>query len=247
MRDRQPSERTLNVSRQSGFGLLRVLVLVWTCTLAASSATAKESTPPENDTWYALSVVQATSRMTVSHHWSREDSYRSLTIIDGIPIVTIVTRDTYYTINAMDGSGVGIARSKAAIRDDAKRGRPFATEWEDLVEAGGTMVGSQVISGSMTEAWRLSNDSGRQTVWVLSNEPRVPIRVETFRRARELTDELAYVNWIYGIPIPESFFEPWEGLKLNRLSYEQYVSASRRGPVGPAPPLYSVLIHGKKK
>ena len=74
----------------------------------------------------------------------------------------------------------------------------------------------------------------------------MPIRVENFDRRSGVTGQIAYVNWLYDIPIPDAFFEPWEGLKIRHMSYAQYLKARTRGPVGPAPPLFSQLLNGRK-
>lgn len=217
-----------------------LVLMAW----VATSAGAEEKQPDAPETWYAMSLVQSTARMAISHHWSRGDLYRALNVINGVPIVTIVDRDTYYMINAMNRTGVAIARSEKAKLDDAKRARPFATEWEDIVEAGGERIHTKIIGGVMTEAWRFTNDLGRLTAWVRVGKPRVPMRVETFHRQPGVTDERAYVNWVYGLPIPESFFKPSEGVKIRRFGYEEYQREIRKRPVGPAPPLYGDLLNG---
>ena len=38
--------------------------------------------------WYAMSVIQATGLMTVTHLWSKGDLFRSVSVIRGVPVVT---------------------------------------------------------------------------------------------------------------------------------------------------------------
>ena len=74
----------------------------------------------------------------------------------------------------------------------------------------------------------------------------VPMRVQTFDRKTGRDDSVDYVNWQLGLSIPEQFFDPPEGIELETFDYESYIAAARRGPVGPAPPLYRHLLHGNR-
>jgi len=206
------------------------------------SAEAKEA--PKG--WYAMSVIQATGLMTVTHLWSKGDLFRSVSVIRGVPIATLVNKDTYYTINMMENVALAVERSPGAVAEDAARTRPFANELNTLIEQGGEKIRVQSVAGAMTTVWRVTDDAGQRTVWALAGGPSVPIRVENFDRKSGVTGQVAYVNWIYDIPIPDEFFEPWEGLKIRRMSYVQYLKARGRGPVGPAPPLFSELLNGRK-
>ena len=197
--------------------------------------------------WYAMSVIQATGRMTVTHLWSKGDLFRSISVIRGVPIVTLVNKDTYYTINEMENIALAVERSPGAIAEDASRIRPFANELDTLIEQGGEKIRVQSVAGAMTTVWRVTDDAGQRTVWALAAGPSVPIRVENFDRKSGVTGQIAYVNWLYDIPIPDEFFEPWEGLKIRRMTYAQYLKARGRGPVGPAPPLFSELLNGRKR
>lgn len=197
--------------------------------------------------WYAMSVIQATGRMTVTHLWSKGDLFRSVSVIRGVPVVTLVNKNIYYTINEMENIALAVERSPGAVAEDASRSRPFANELNTLIEQGGEKIRVQSVAGAMTTVWRVTDDAGQRTVWALAGGPAVPIRVENFDRKSGVTGQVAYVNWLYDIPIPDEFFEPWEGLKIRRMSYPQYLKARGLGPVGPAPPLFSELLNGRKR
>jgi hypothetical protein len=51
-----------------------------------------------------------------------------------------------------------------------------------------------------------------------------------------------------GIPVPDAFFEPETGVKLDRYEFEDYLRTSvHEGPVGPVPVLYADLLHGGRE
>lgn len=220
---------------------LHLLVVALLC--SAPPSFGEQNPSPER--WYAMSVIQATGLMTVTHLWSKGDLLRSVTVIQGVPIVTLVNKSTYYTINAMENVALAVERNPVAIREDATRTRPFANELDNLIRDGGERVRMQSVAGATTHVWRVTDDEGRRTIWTLAQGPSVPIRVENFDRNSGVTGQIAYVNWLYDIPVSDSFFEPWEGLKVRHMSYAQYVKARSMGPVGPSPPLFSELLNGK--
>lgn len=195
-------------------------------------------------TWYALALGQLRGRLAVAHYWSYGEKFRAVTLINGKPLLTIVNGRYYYTIDVAERVGVRIARNPLAIASDGRYSRPFAEEWEQLVAAGGERVGEETIAGRVAEVWRLTNTSGRRTVWVSREKPMVPVRVETYDRDTTRLDSVDYVNWQFGLPIPEKFFDPPADIELQTFEYDAYITAARSGPVGPAPPLYRNLLHG---
>jgi hypothetical protein len=79
-----------------------------------------------------------------------------------------------------------------------------------------------------------------------TEDPQVPLLVRTYDRATATTGKVEYVNWLYGPKIWDGFFAPDPRIDLERISYEQYRERVGRGPIGPAPVLYSQLLHGEK-
>ncbi|MFP8873499.1 MAG: hypothetical protein VCB42_02965 [Myxococcota bacterium] len=207
--------------------------------------TADEANP--ESTWYAMALGRIGGRPAVAHFWSKGSKLRSETVIFGRPILTLVDKNYYYTIDVLDRKGLAIQRSPLSVEQDADRMRPFALEWEDMFEAGGEKVRSEKSGSEETEVWRLTNVSGRQTVWVSANEERLLLRVETYDRGSSTTDRVEYVNWQTGLAIPDSFFHPGSDVRIRRMEYKKYIQAARKGPVGPAPPLYRYLLHGRRK
>lgn len=199
-----------------------------------------------NRTWYALALGQLQGRLAVAHYWSYEEKFRALTLINGKPVLTIVNGSYYYTIDVAERIGIRIERNPRAQGEDGRYSRPFAQEWEELLAAGGEKVSEETVAGRTADVWRLTNNSGRRTVWVSQERPMVPMRVQTYDRKTGRDDSVDYVNWQLGLPIPEQFFEPPKGIKFQHFDYDAYVKAVRRGPVGPAPPLYRHLLHGQR-
>ena len=162
-------------------------------------------------------------------------------------VLTIVNGAYYYTIDVLEQVGVRIERNPLATAVDGRYSRPFADEWEELVAAGGEKVKEETIAGRVAEVWRITNNSGRRTVWVSHEKPMVPIRVETYDRSTGRQDSVDYLNWQLGLKIPDQFFEPPLGVDIQTFEYDEYVAAARKGPVGPAPPLYRQLLHGRNE
>jgi hypothetical protein len=197
-------------------------------------------------TWYALALGQLQGRLAVAHYWSSDKKFRALTLINGRPLLTIVNGPYYYTIDLAQRKGVRITRNPSSVASDGRYSRPFAQEWEELIAAGGEKVREEKVAGRVTEIWRLTNNSGRRTVWVSKEKPMVPLRVETYDRKTAKEDTVDYVNWQLGLSLADGFFEPPADIELDRFEYADYVTTARQRPVGPAPPLYRELLHGSR-
>jgi hypothetical protein len=197
-------------------------------------------------TWYVLALGQLQGRLAVAHYWSSDEKFRALTLINGKPLLTIVNGPYYYTIDLAERAGVRVTRNPSAVASDGRYSRPFAQEWEEMVAAGGEKVRDETVAGRLTEVWRLTNNSGRRTVWVAKQKPMVPMRVETYDRKTAKEDIVDYVNWQLGLSISDEFFAPPPDVELEIFEYNEYVSTARQRPVGPAPPLYRQLLHGSR-
>jgi outer membrane lipoprotein-sorting protein len=235
----------------------RVLVHVVCLLLAAvfaSVASAKEdgaevdaAKPRKDDpiSWYTSTIAKdQTGGFLLMHFWSKGPLLRSEAVIAGRPIVTIVDATTYYIFERVSGQGVAIERSARAINQDATRGRPFANDLDDLIANGGELIETRQTTAGPVDIYRLTDETGRRTIWMSTKVPRVPLRVETFDRASASTGEIEYVNWIYGAEIPDSFFAPEPRIEFEKLSYAEYKRRLGRETIGPAPVLYRDLLHG---
>jgi len=222
-----------------------VAALVAPGTIAAKSK--KDSKDKREATYYAASFGQSESGYVVVQYWSKGPRFRSEAIIAGHPITTIVNGDWYYTLDALAGIGLGIRRSKAAIANDSKRPRPFATEYQDMLDRGGEKVRSETLNGGPVDVYQLTDEVGRRTIWTTQDAHRLPLRVESYERRTGRKGRLDYVTWLPNLVMSDSFFEPSPALEITRFeSYEAYLDALREGPVPPAPPLFGYLLHVKE-
>jgi hypothetical protein len=202
--------------------------------------------PTRPETWYAMTVVSGRSGFRVSHYWSHGARLRAQTMLGVNPITTIVSGDRYWVYDVLLGEGTEIKRSEAAIQQDEDRGRPFGNDLAKMLRGGGERVGTESVSGLDAEVWRLTNTSGRRTIWATTGSPRVPLRVENFNRESGESATLSYSNWASGFDIPEDFFLPPANITLRRLEYDEFVSESLKGTVGPVLILFSDLLHGSR-
>lgn len=245
----------LSCFARAGAGLA---VAVWLLAGVALQVVAKaededQARPPRSQrspvlpTWYALALGQLQGRLAVAHYWSSDQKFRALTLINGKPLLTLVNGPYYYTVDLAERTGIRITRNPTAVASDGRYSRPFAQEWEELIAAGGEKVRDETVAGRATEVWRLTNNSGRRTVWVSKQKPMVPMRVETYDRKTSQSDSVDYVNWQLGLSISDAFFEPPSDIAMETFEYGDYVTAARQRPVGPAPPLYRELLHGSRQ
>jgi hypothetical protein len=221
--------------------LARPLLLLAIALLLAAPARGQDAT------WYAETVAQSERGFLVTHYWSKGAKLRAETVIQGHRIVTMVSGELYTIVDALTLEGVAIRRSPAAIAEDAKRGRPFASELDDVLADGGEKVGEQLVNGVQTDVYRATDARGKSTVWVTRDEPRFPVRTEYYSRVTKQESTTSYVNWLSGLPIPDAFFEPDASVKLEHVSYDEYVARTSKEPVGPAPVLFRHLLHGERK
>ena len=156
---------------------------------AEEPAAARKAAPAERlPTWYAATVAEAEKGgFVVVNFWSKGTWLRAEAVLAGRHIVTLVDATTYYVIDDAAGTGIAIERNAAARAQDATRGRPFANELADLLRRGGEHVGTEQASGQTVDVYRLTDETGRRTIWVSTTNPPVPLRIETFDRASETT------------------------------------------------------------
>lgn len=195
-------------------------------------------------TYHATAYVRGSMGIRVIDYWSRGSSMRARTMIAGHPILTLVHGDRYVSIDLMTRQGVSIRRPPNAMAQDAKRVRPFAFELDDVIAEGGEKIEEMEIGGVKAEIWQVRDARGRRKVWVASNVPRVPLRVETFTRALGDTHQLDYSNWIFELDLPADFFLPPAGMQVETYEYDVYSVKAAAGSVPQVPILYPDLLHG---
>ena len=220
-------------------GLLRAALAVALCALAlAVEAGAAE------ETWYAQRFTSGDAPVRVDQLWSKGSRLRAETVIAGRPILQLVAGERYYIVDRLAGTGISVRRSPAAIRADARRGRPFGNEAQAITDAGGERVGSQRLGPRDCDLYRLTSREGRREVCVTPDEARLPIQLESWNRASGQSSTVRYLDWTRGIPVPDRFFQPDPNWQIEHFDYDDYRKRSRQAPVGPAPPFYSTLLHG---
>jgi hypothetical protein len=161
-------------------------------------------------------------------------------------ITTIVSGDTYYAYDSVGQSGIAVARSPKAIAADARGERPFGREFENLVALGAELIREETLMGRPCEVFRLTDGLGRREIWVTKDKLRLPVRAVVFRRDTGRTMTTDFINWLAGLSIADSFFEPASGIAFERLDLQTYLQRSTAGEaVGPVPVLYTDLLVGR--
>ena len=217
------------------FALLSILV----------SPVAADSQPVA--TWATSRMTQSDSGNLVEYLWSKGAKMRAETVIAGRPVLTLVNETRYIIIDALNKEGVSIERSEVARSLDAKRGRPFGNEATRLIAAGAEKIEGGVESGLEASRYRLTNSAGRREVWVTEGEYQLPVEIYRYYRNTGSEMRVRYLGWSPGVPLPDWFFEPQSDVKLETLSYTEYVERSKKEAIGPAPPFYAELLHGRRQ
>jgi hypothetical protein len=115
-----------------------------------------------------------------------------------------------------------------------------------LIGDGAEKIESGVMSGHESSRYRLTDSAGRREVWVTDSEYELPVEVHRYYRKTASEMRIRYLGWSPGVPIPDWFFEPGADIELEIISYEEYVERSSKEAVGPAPPFYAELLHGRR-
>jgi outer membrane lipoprotein-sorting protein len=207
-----------------------------------------QATPPVEypDTWYAQAMAHSEVGLNVTHFWSKGPLLRAETVVVGRRVITIVTGSTYYAYDGVGRIGVAVGRSPSAIEQDSERKRPFGNELSSLLRQGAESVGFETLGGRKVEVFRVTDEHGRRQIWVTTDEERLPLRVEVFRRQTGQILRTDFLNWLSGVPISDAFFEPEPGIDFLHLSIAEYVARQTEGkPPGPVPIFYTDLLHGR--
>jgi len=220
------------------------LVLLLPLSLGAAAEKPAPS-PSGPETWYTERVITGSSTPGVEHLWSKGPWLRSEVVVAGQPIVEIVKGDRYVILNRMTHTGVSIERNPEAIRKDASRRRPIGDDQDIILAGGGELAGSAEVGGQTCTLFRLTDEDGRRETCVSTSEAHVPLRTTYWNRASGRTIEISYLTWASKLELADDFFEAGPGNQLEQLSYDQYLQASQKGAVGPAPVMFSHLLHGR--
>jgi len=197
--------------------------------------------------WYALRVMRGDTGVIVQNLWSAGRSLRAEAVLDGVPILQLVSGEWYYVIDGVRQLGIAVRRSPKALQADlsAPAGRPFGNEATDLQARGGELVREETVGDRKARVLRLTDQKGRHEVWVTDDPSALPIRIDSTDRDSGVHVVTDYVDWLSDMMLPPAFFEPDPRVQLERLEYDEYVQRASQGPVGPAPVLFSDLLHGR--
>jgi hypothetical protein len=221
-------------------------LLVLFAHVSAAAAQAPPAPPSAAaETWYTERLITGSSTPGVEHLWSKGPWLRSELVIAGQPIVQIVRGDRYVIVNRLLREGVSIQRNPSAIQKDASRRRPIGDDPQIILAAGGEPAGNGEVGGQPCKLVRLTDADGRRETCVSTSEAHVPLRTTFWHRASNRSTEINYLTWASQVPLGDDFFAPDPGVRLEELGYEQYLAAVAKGPVGPAPPTFSHLLHGR--
>jgi hypothetical protein len=210
------------------------------------AAAAEDPPPPAAaDAWYTERIITGAGSPGVEHLWSKGPWLRSELVVAGQPIVQIVKGDRYVIVNRLQRRGVAIQRNPEAIRRDASRRRTIGDDREIILAAGGEEIGDGEVGGQPCTVYRLTDRDGRRETCVSTSEAHVPLRTVFWHRASNRSTEIRYLTWASKVPLTDDFFEVGPGVEIESYGYEQYLEASEKGPVGPAPATFSHLLHGR--
>lgn len=234
---------------------VRALLLACLASSLALSANAAEkkkkgaAEPAEKSptSWYAQRITHGDTGVAVEHYWSKGRKLRAEIVVQGASVHTIVSGEFYTILDMTNQTGVRIRRSAAALALDAKKPneRPFGREAEDLRAKGAEIVRSDNLAGRPCRVLRITDDVGKREVWVSDDKRQIPLRVEFWARESGLHTTTDYLDWISNPSLADAFFEPDPRIPLETIEYEEYLKRSGTAPVGPAPVLFSPLLHGK--
>jgi hypothetical protein len=220
---------------------LAVAAVVAAVLASSGSARAQEAA------WWTQRLTFGEGPAFAENLWSKGRRMRAESVVEGHRVTTLVDEKRYVIIDEFGRTGISIARSPRAIGQDAGRKRPFGNEADELLRDGAEKVGSEVRAGQDVDHYRIRRSDGdRDEVWVTQDESRLPLEAVYRDRGTGAMNRRVYLRWVEA-PWPDALFEPGSDVKLEEISYDQYVERSRKGPVGPAPPFYADLLHGARE
>ena len=132
------------MSLRQRLAILALLLLVTARLEHRGRRAEKPSGPP---TWYAQALTRGEAGLNVTHFWSKGAMLRAESVVAGHKIVTIVRGDRYYAYDGLTGEGLSIRREPAAVAADRADQRPFAREYEILMQQGAELVREETMLG----------------------------------------------------------------------------------------------------
>jgi len=210
---------------------------------AATRTEAPSDAPP---TWYSQALAQGPGGLNVTQFWSKGSKLRAETVVAGRKVITLVNGDWYYAYDATRGHGIRIRRAPQAIAKDTPYRRPFGNETAKLIEQGAEKIRDEEFHGREVEVYQLTDRLGRRMVWATKDALGIPLRVEMYNRATASRRATDYIDWLTGLALPDTYFEPDPGVEIKTYEFEEYLRETAAvGAVGPVPVLYTDLLRGR--
>ena len=219
------------------------LLVLWPLSSYGQAAPPKPAEPAGPESWYTEILLTGGAAPTIEHLWSKGPWMRSELVVGGQPIVQLVKGNRYVIFNRIEREGIAIQRNPRAIANDASGKRPFAEDRDRIVAAGGERVGTESLAGQDCDLYRVTDADGKRETCVTSLG--LPVRTEMWQRSSGKSTSANYLSWSSHVPVTDEFFDADPGVKITEYGYDQYLSEIQKGPVGPAPPLHSYLLHGR--
>lgn len=210
------------------------------------SGAATEAPSEPRPTWYSQALAQGPGGLNVTQFWSKGSKLRAETVVAGRKIVTLVNGDWYYAYDATRGYGIRIHRAPEAIAKDAPYRRPFGNETVKLIGQGAEKIRDEKFHGRDVEVYQVTDQLGRRTVWATKDALNIPLRVEMYNRSTASKQATDYIDWLTGLALPDTYFEPGPHVEIRTYEFEEYVRETVTvGAVGPVPVLYTDLLRGR--
>jgi hypothetical protein len=210
---------------------------------AATKTKPPREAPP---TWYSQALAQGPGGLNVTQFWSKGSKLRAETVVAGHKVITLVNGDWYYAYDATRGYGIRVRRAPQAIAKDSPYRRPFGNEAAKLIKQGAEKIREEKFHGREVEVYQLTDRLGRRMVWATKDALGIPLRVEMYNRATASQQATDYVDWLTGLALPDTYFEPIPGVEIQTYEFEEYLRQTAAvGAVGPVPVLYTDLLRGR--
>ncbi len=200
----------------------------------------------DEDGIYAMTTTRGESGLHIVEYWSKGTTLRAHTTIAGRPFITLVSASRYTLLDPISRRGVSIPRGPRATEQDAGRRRLFGNEFESMRDQGAERIRTEESPMGPLEVYRLTDDSGRRTVWVTADQYQLPIRFQTFDRRTGNEASVEYRGWA-PVPLSEAFFEvPSEGWVIDQVpTYDDWLKAPVTEAFKQAPIFFPLLLHGR--
>lgn len=212
----------------------------------SGAAPETEASTEARPTWYSQALARGPGGLNVTQFWSKGSKLRAETVVSGHKVITLVNGDWYYAYDATKGSGIRVRRAPQAIAKDAPYRRPFGNEAVKLIRQGAEKIRDEEFYGREVEVYQVTDRRGRRTVWATKDALNIPLRVEMYNRSTASQQATDYIDWLTGLALPDTYFEPDPNVEIQTYEFEEYLRQTvETGMVGPVPVLYTDLLRGR--